>query len=565
MKAPGIVSREEWPPDYTEVFAWRLNMLQDMREDPDLLESALAFYAQPENCVAFIIDWMSTYDPRNAGTEIPTTMPFVLFEKQGELVEFLFALIEGQTNGLIEKARDMGATWVACAVSVWLWRFWPGAAIGWGSRKEELVDKLGVPDSIFEKLRMLIRGLPPEFLPPGFNPAEHFAFMRIVNPDNGATIAGEVGDNIGRGGRKLIYFKDESAHYARPELIEAALGDNTNVQVDISSVNGLGNVFHRKREAGEIWQPGTPANPDRTNVFVMEWSDHPAKTPEWYARRKAKAEADGLLHNFAQEVDRSYAASVAGVIIKPEWVTAAIGAAEKLGFEPEGPKIGALDVADDVPGDGNAFAIRQGPCLLGVTDWNGVDTGVATRNSIDMARPHGHVSIMFDSIGVGAGVKAEANRLRAVKQMPPGLTYTAWAASARPLNPRQPVEPLQPGENPEDVPKNRDFFANIKAQGWRELARRFEKTYRAITEGIEYDPDELISIPPDLPKLHELRKELSQPTQSRAAGTMKMVVNKTPSGTKSPNMADAVMMAYWPINETEDAPVAVSEPIMVIG
>ena len=28
--------------------------------------------------------------------------------------------------------------------------------------------------------------------------------------------------SIGRGGRKLIYFKDESAHYEHPEMIEAA-------------------------------------------------------------------------------------------------------------------------------------------------------------------------------------------------------------------------------------------------------------------------------------------------------------------------------------------------------
>jgi phage terminase large subunit len=28
---------------------------------------------------------------------------------------------------------------------------------------------------------------------------------------------------------------------------------------------------------------------------------------------------------------------------------------------------------------------------------------------------------------------------------------------------------------------------------------------------------------------------------------MKMVVNKSPDGTKSPNLADAIVMAYWPI------------------
>jgi phage terminase large subunit len=73
----------------------------------------------------------------------------------------------------------------------------------------------------------------------GFNPEsdKHMSYMRIVNPENGATITGEAGDNIGRGGRKTIYFKDESAHYERPDKIEASLSENTRVQMDISSAS----------------------------------------------------------------------------------------------------------------------------------------------------------------------------------------------------------------------------------------------------------------------------------------------------------------------------------------
>jgi hypothetical protein len=69
----------------------------------------------------------------------------------------------------------------------------------------------------------------------------HKLYVHHTNPAFSA--GGEAGDNIGRGGRTLVYFKDESAHYEHPDLIEAALGDNTNVQIDISSVNGLGNVL----------------------------------------------------------------------------------------------------------------------------------------------------------------------------------------------------------------------------------------------------------------------------------------------------------------------------------
>jgi hypothetical protein len=49
-----------------------------------------------------------------------------------------------------------------------------------------------------------------------------------------------------------------------------------------------------------------------------------------------------------------------------------------------------------------------------------------------------------------------------------------------------------------------------------------------------------------LPLLRQVEKELSQPT-SRKDGRMRLIVDKTPEGTRSPNLADAIMMAFWPI------------------
>jgi phage terminase large subunit len=54
---------------------------------------------------------------------LPTRLPFVLFRRQREFIEFLSACLEAQTSGLCEKARDMGATWLCAAFSVWLWLY----------------------------------------------------------------------------------------------------------------------------------------------------------------------------------------------------------------------------------------------------------------------------------------------------------------------------------------------------------------------------------------------------------------------------------------------------------
>jgi len=95
--------------------------------------------------------------------------------------------------------------------------------------------------------------------------------------------------------------------------------------------------------------------------------------------------------------------------------------------------------------------------------------------------------------------------------------------------------------------KHRDYFANAKAQAWMALRLRFQSTYRAVIEGLRpFDPDALISINPKLGALlGSLSAELSQPTHSiNSAG--KILIDKQPDNTKSPNLADSVMIAFQP-------------------
>lgn len=490
----------------------------------------------------WIIDWVETYDPRNAGTGVPTRIPFILFNKQRELVEFLYRLIGDQENGLIEKGRDMGATWTCCAFSVWAWSFMDGASVGWGSRKEDLVDRIGDPDSIFEKIRMIIAGLPRQLLPIGFNPKIHSTFMKLINPENLATITGESGDNIGRGGRKMIYFKDESAHYERPELIEAALADNTRVQVDISSVNGSGNVFHRRRRAGLEW----PAmERGRTRVFIMDWRDNPFKNQEWYDQRRRKAVDEGLLHVFEQEVNRNYAASVEGVIIKPEWIMAAIDAHIKLGFTDEGGWMAALDVADG-GGDRNAFTKRKGVILKVAQEWGADDVGETARRAIMLCADTAPHDLQYDVIGVGSGVKAEANRLAKEDRLPRGLRLVPWNAGAAVL---MPDRNIIPGDRLSAL--NKDFYKNLKAQAWWQLGRRFERTWRAVNEpDFTWKAEQLISLDSRIPLIRKIEMELAQATIGYTTSRLQLIVNKTPEGTFSPNLADSIVMNYWPVRGT---------------
>ena len=537
-----LAPTESWPPSYKNVLRERTARWLAMRDATSIALTRRYYKIDP---VEFINTWVDTHDPRNGANERPTRMPFVLFKRQRELVEFVHGCVKTPAHGLIEKSRDMGATWCCAAYSVWLWLFHENVSIGWGSRHALQVDRLGVIDSIFEKMRVLINYLPKELLPKGFSPDKHLSYMRIVNPENGSVIAGECGDNIGRGGRTLVYFKDEAAHYEHPEAIEAALMDNTRCQIDVSSVNGLGNVFHRRRENGVDWESGHKFVKDRANVFVMDWRDHPEKTQQWYDERKQKMIGEGLLHKFAQEVDRNYAASVEGTIIPHEWLPSAIDAHLKIkGDWDSGQWVAGLDVADG-GGDRNALAKRRGVVLRFIEEWGERDTGVTTRRCLSSCSDTKPIEVQYDCVGVGAGVKAESNRLADDKFLPRGIRLVPWDAGSGVLLPDRRVV-----DGDRDSPLNKDFYANLKAQAWWNLRRRFERTHRALTEGIKYPVEDMISIDSTLPRLRQLEKELCQPTASRRTGNLKLVVDKMPEGTRSPNLADAVVMCYFPARQS---------------
>lgn len=279
-------------PDYDPICRDRAKRLENIRADPLILPALKEYYKTRP--VEFINDWGFTFDPRNIEVGLPAVVPFLLFPKQEEFILWVRDRWQGREDGLAEKSRDMGVSWLCVGFAVWMWLFYPGAVIGFGSRKEEYVDDSADPKSLFWKIRQFIALLPPEFRPVGWNEKKHAPFMAISNPENGASIVGEAGDNIGRGNRTSLYFKDESAFYERPEKIDAALSQTSNCKIDLSTVNGAGNPFYRKRHGGRI------------SVFTFHWRDDPRKNDAWYQKQKATLDAVIV----AQEIDIDYNASV---------------------------------------------------------------------------------------------------------------------------------------------------------------------------------------------------------------------------------------------------------------
>ena len=324
-------------PDYTEVYEMRTEALERLRANPRALQQLKAYYA--DNWVDFINDWGMTYDPRKQGNKYS---PFILFPKQEDYIRWVQGLYLDGKRGLAEKSREVGFTWlcVACAACIWL--HVPHAVVGFGSRKKELVDNGDAdPDSIFWKVRSFIDHLPAEFLPQ--NHKQGRKLMSVPNPSNKAVIKGEIGDEIGRGGRAGIYFVDEFAHLEHPDMAESALSANTDCRIYVSTVNGPGNLFYRLRHFLPTDQ-----------IFIFDWKDDPRKRlnpdlpPEqepWYIKQKKEL----LPTTLASQVDRNYHASVANTFVPAEELKAAINR-----------RVDRIQQADDTPWSIGIDAAAQG-------------------------------------------------------------------------------------------------------------------------------------------------------------------------------------------------------------
>lgn len=383
-------------PDYDEVWGVRLARLQALSKAPLAKVTELKAYYL-DHPADWINDWGVTFDPRNAERRLPTTVPFVLFPKQREAVDWLVARWRKREDGLVEKSRDAGLSWLCVGMAAWMWSLHPGVVIGFGSRKEDYVDRIGDPNSLFWKLRTFVRLLPPQLRPAGYDEQKHAPFMRVLNPENGSAIIGEAGPNIGRGARTAIYFKDESAHYEQAEQIDASLSQTTNCQIDVSTPNGEGNPFWRKRFGGKV------------PIFVFDWRDDPRKDEAWYLEQKAKRDPVVI----AQEIDRDYSASIGNSFIGSDLVTAAM-ARGPADVPAMGPIRAGLDVAR-FGDDKCVLTIRRGRVVVRQTVWGKTDlmsTAGRVKQELQSYQQRGlHLEqIAVDTIGVGAGV---ADALRA--------------------------------------------------------------------------------------------------------------------------------------------------------
>lgn len=472
-----------------------------------------------QDVAVFFDDWVWSQDPRLIAMGMDGRTPFRLRPKQRECLRELTAAEEAQESLMIEKSRDEGGSYLVLGFFLHHWLFRDGFKAAVGSRKQELVDKLGDPDSLFEKLRRMLYALPTWMLPQGYSRKDHDNFLRLVNPANGSTITGEAGDNMGRGGRNAAYMVDEWAHIERADSVNAAISQNSNFRIKVLTPSGPGTVAYRERFSG------------RMRVFTLHWRDNPVKNQPvevlhggevvtvypWYEIQKRDPSMTPAI--LAQEVDINWNASVEDAVIPAEWVSAAVG----LALADGSVNRSGLDVSED-GADKTMYANRRGGRVAKIKELRGTPAQ-KSRSAEDEARADGCQSLYYDRLGVGSAITATLADKSGLPFRVVGIANNDDPDTRR-------------FEDQPETPANERFDRWSDEQWWA-LRLRFMRTYQRVSEGVAVPDEDCISIPNDA----GLIAELSQPTWTlNSAGKIK--VSKRGRGGQSPDKAEAVLYAF---------------------
>lgn len=259
------------PKIYEENFEWRQKLLRQAENDIVLQQDLLA--ACKESVLYWINAFCWTYhqfdeDPET-GKELPSKephQPMITWEIQDELLSWLDERFEQGEDGLIDKSRKMGASWICLEFCHHLWLFRPGTEIREMSRVEDLVDS-SVASSLFWKHDYLNNRLPKWMCPPDVleRGQKNRTKLRIYNELNGSTIAGSSTQKYAmRADRAAIILLDEFAAVEDGEAIRTSTASVAPCRIVNSTTIGAGTEYSRWKKSTQI------------KVFSLMFWEHPA-------------------------------------------------------------------------------------------------------------------------------------------------------------------------------------------------------------------------------------------------------------------------------------------------
>jgi hypothetical protein len=224
---------------------------------------AMALWQMCRDDILFYLNtfgWVYEPRPRSVGANLP----FITYSYQDDAIIKLQANL-GHDDVLVEKSRDMGASWICLAVIEHAWHFLDGLSFLLLSRIEDLVDKSEDPKALFWKLDHM-HAMQPKWL----LPAMHRQRMHLINYDLGCTIDGaSTTGEAATGDRRTAIMLDEFSKVPDGHAMLSSTRDATDCRIFNSTPMGSADAFAEMRN--------TMLENAPQNVITLHWSAHPDK------------------------------------------------------------------------------------------------------------------------------------------------------------------------------------------------------------------------------------------------------------------------------------------------
>lgn len=256
------------PKDPLENLEYRRRLCQAALTDDGLRRDIWMMCARDP--LYWINAFVWTLDPRRT----PSELPFITYEFQDDAIRTMVeSIATGGQDLVIEKSRDMGASWCCLMVFAWFWQFRDLCTFLLVSRKESLVDERGNPDCLMAKLDFIH-----ERLPKWLRPDVERKLLHLGNRVTGSTIDGEstTGD-VGRGGRRTAILLDEFAAVNNNDgyQVLSSSRDVTHTRIFNSTPKGTNNAHYKVIQSG-------------CTKLRFHWSQHPEKAAGMYTTEDKK-------------------------------------------------------------------------------------------------------------------------------------------------------------------------------------------------------------------------------------------------------------------------------------
>jgi hypothetical protein len=254
-----VLSPGKWheraPRDRDQNLRARKALLEAARDNPAVQERLLAICR--DDILFYVNLFVWEYNPRHKGHEVG---PFITWDFQDGLIQWLLDHIERDRDALIEKSREMGGSWIVLIIQDWLASFRPWQKFFCMSHSEAAVDRADDPDSLFWKVQFMHEWLPAWM--PGSR-AKHLK-LRFAYDTRSSITGTSTSERSGVGGRASALLLDEFAKQTEDYEILGQTAD-TGCRIFVSTHYGSGTAFYGKSQ-----------QPDQ-DKFVLHWSMHPEK------------------------------------------------------------------------------------------------------------------------------------------------------------------------------------------------------------------------------------------------------------------------------------------------